>query len=410
MKVTVVGAGGHVGLPLAIVLAKAGHFVYGLDINAEVNAAVMRGEVPFEEEHAEELLQEVLAEKRLQMTDKMDVIGDSEVVIVIIGTPIDENLNPRVDHLIRFFRQAKPYLTNQLVVLRSTVSPGTTDSVCKAIGLDADSDVDIVFGPERVLQGKSIQEIKTLPQIIGAYSEKSYKRADAFFRTFIQSDTHFLKPIEAELGKLITNMARYVEFGLANEFHLICSQFGANAIRVIDAVNKDYPRLKLPVPGPNVGGPCLYKDGWYLIERVPYNDMISSAFRINEGMTMQILQNIEKRVPEGKVVVLGMTFKANSDDTRNSLSFKMRRQLAFKGYEIVCVDPHVKGYNPIEEIQGADAVILMTPHKEFRDLGDLLAKVKNQNCLFVDIWGFWPEMRHTSNNGYFLANEVKGAS
>lgn len=410
MKVTVVGAGGHVGLPLAIVLAKAGHFVYGLDINAQVNAAVMRGEVPFVEEHAEELLQEVLSEKRLQMTDKMEVIADSEVVIVIIGTPIDENLNPRVDHLIRFFQNAKPHLKNQLIVLRSTVSPGTTDSVRRAIGIDDDSELDLVFGPERVLQGKSIQEIKTLPQIIGAYSEKSYKRADAFFRTFIQSETHFLKPIEAELGKLITNMARYVEFALANEFHIICGQFGANAIRIIDAVNKDYPRLKLPVPGPNVGGPCLYKDGWYLIERVPYNEMISSAFRINEGMTMQILQNIEKRAPAGKVAILGMTFKANSDDTRNSLSFKMRRQLAFKGYEIVTVDPHTTGTESIEAIRGADAVILMTPHREFSDLNAILKQVDNPNCWFVDIWGFWAQMRHSSNNGYFQANEVKSAS
>ncbi|HVY43248.1 MAG TPA: nucleotide sugar dehydrogenase [Hyphomicrobiaceae bacterium] len=407
MNVTVVGAGGHVGLPLSLVLADSGHFVYGLDINKDVNDAVMRGSMPFIEENAEELLRKVLNEKRLQMTDNIEVIGKSDVVIVIIGTPIDENLNPRVDHLVRFFRRAQPYLRDQLVILRSTVSPGTTDVVRKVIEADRGSGLDLVFGPERVLQGKAIHEIRNLPQIIGAYNPHAYERAAAFFRTFIRSETIFLTPIEAELGKLITNMARYVEFALANEFHLICGTFGANACRVIDACNKDYPRLNLPVPGPNVGGPCLYKDGWYLIERVPFNEMISSAFRINEGMTMQILQNIEKRIPSGKVAILGMAFKANSDDTRNSLSFKMRRQLEFKGYETVCVDPYVPGTASIEEIRGCDAVVLMSPHKQFKDLNALLANVDNRDCWLVDLWGFWPEMRHRSDNGYFQARQVR---
>ncbi len=406
MNVTVVGAGGHVGLPLSLVLAESGHFVYGLDINTDINKSVMSGVMPFIEDHAEDLLKKVLESKRLEMTDKIEVIGKSDVVIVIIGTPIDENLNPRVDHLVRFFQQAQPYLKDQLVILRSTVSPGTTDAVRKIIGASEGNGLDLVFGPERVLQGKAIHEIKHLPQIIGAYSAKAYERAAAFFHSFIKSETFFLTPIEAELGKLITNMARYVGFALANEFHVICGTFGANACRIIDACNKDYPRLNLPVPGPNVGGPCLYKDGWYLIERIPFNDMISSAFRINEGMTMQILQNLEKRVPEGRVAVLGMAFKSNSDDTRNSLSYKMRRQLEFKGYKTVCVDPHVPGTASIDEIRGCSAVILMTPHQEFKDLDKLVATVGNVNCLFVDLWGFWPEMRHKSVNGYFQASEV----
>jgi UDP-N-acetyl-D-mannosaminuronic acid dehydrogenase len=406
MNVTVVGAGGHVGLPLSLVLADSGHFVYGLDVNTEVNEAVMRGSMPFMEEGADDLLRKILAAKRLLMTDDIEVISKSDVIVVIIGTPIDENLNPRVDHLVRFFERAKPHLRDQLVVLRSTVSPGTTDVVRKVIGANRDNGLDLVFGPERVLQGKAIHEIKNLPQIIGAYSSAAYERAAAFFRTFISSETHFLTPIEAELGKLITNMARYVEFALANEFHLICGTFGANACRVIDACNKDYPRLKLPVPGPNVGGPCLYKDGWYLIERIPFNEMISSAFRINEGMTMQILQNIEKRMPSGKVAIFGMAFKANCDDTRNSLSFKMRRQLEFKGYETVCVDPNVAGTAPIEAIRGCDAVVLMSPHREFKDLNKMMAAVGNPGCWFVDLWGFWTDMRHRSDNGYFQASEV----
>jgi UDP-N-acetyl-D-mannosaminuronic acid dehydrogenase len=134
--------------------------------------------------------------------------------------------------------------------------------------------------------------------------------------------------------------------------------------------------------------------------------MISSAFRINEGMTMQILQNIEKRMPSGKVAIFGMAFKANCDDTRNSLSFKMRRQLEFKGYETVCVDPNVAGTAPIEAIRGCDAVVLMSPHREFKDLSKMMAAVGNPGCWFVDLWGFWTDMRHRSDNGYFQASEV----
>ena len=405
MNVTVVGAGGHVGLPLSLVLAEAGHYVFGLDINTKGNETIMRGEMPFAEEGAAELLTSVLASQRLEMTDDISVIGKSDVVIVIIGTPIDENLNPRVDHLIKFFDNAKPFLKDQLVILRSTVSPGTTDALMKRLK-DLTS-LDLVFGPERVLQGKSIHEIKALPQLIGAYSEAAYDRAAAFFATFIKSQTFHLKPIEAELGKLITNMARYVGFALANEFHLICDTFGANACRIIDACNKDYPRLNLPVPGPNVGGPCLYKDGWYLIERIPFNELISSAFRINEGMTMQIVQNLEKKIgTDKKIGVLGMAFKADNDDCRNSLSFKMRRQLQFRGYDTICVDPHVDGYASLQELKGCDAIVLMTPHKEFKDFAALASHVGNADCLYVDLWGFWTDMRHKSQNGYFRGSEM----
>jgi UDP-N-acetyl-D-mannosaminuronic acid dehydrogenase len=404
--VTVVGAGGHVGLPLSLVLADHGYFVNGLEINAEVNRTVMQGKMPFAEEDGPQLLTKVLETGRLNMTADMSVIGKSDVVIVVIGTPIDENLNPRVDHLLRFFNQAREYISDQLIVLRSTVSPGTTEAIRKVVDPENNGQVSLVFAPERVLQGRSIHEIRHLPQIIGAFSEAAFKRAEFFFKSFIIAETIRLSPIEAELGKLITNMARYVGFALANEFHLICDSFGANACRVIDSCNKDYPRLNLPVPGPNVGGPCLSKDGWYLVDQIPYNELISSSFRINESMTMQILRRIDKSCGGRKASILGMSFKANNDDTRNSLSFKMRRQLEFKGYETVCVDPLVTGFEPLEQIRDSDAVILMTPHENFRDLSSLINLVKNPECWFVDLWGFWREMRYKSDNGYFQAKQV----
>ncbi len=215
-----------------------------------------------------------------------------------------------------------------------------------------------------------------------------------------------MTPAEAEIGKLVTNMARYVEFAVANEFYLIAEQFGVNIHKIIDACSYNYPRLNIPVPGPNVGGPCLYKDGWFLLERLPFNGIISTAFRINEGMTMQIVLKLQQFAHIRKVAILGLTYKAGSDDTRNSLSFKLKKQLEHT-YELVLIDPYLEDYKDMERIRGSDAIVLMTPHKEFNDLKTIMDLVANDECLYVDIWGFWERMKYKSRNGYFWGKEAR---
>ena len=165
--------------------------------------------------------------------------------------------------------------------------------------------------------------------------------------------------------------------------------------------------MNLPVPGPNVGGPCLYKDGFFLLERFPFNELIAIAFRINEGMPMQIVAKLEQMPHIRKVSILGMTFKAGSDDVRNSLSFKLKKQLERNDYELILVDPYLEGHKDISRIKGSDAVILMTPHLQFKDLKEILDLVSNDDCLFVDIWGFWEEIKYKSQNGFFFAKEAK---
>ena len=213
--------------------------------------------------------------------------------------------------------------------------------------------------------------------------------------------------MEAEIGKLITNMARYVRFALVNEFYLIADSFGANIHKIIDACNYHYPRLDIPAPGPNVGGPCLYKDGFFLLERIPFSGMISTAFKINEGMTMQIVQKLEQLPHFKKAAILGLTFKPGSDDTRNSLSFKLIKQLERSDVSLALVDPHLEEYRDMKKIKGSDAVVLMTPHQEFRDLENIVNLVGNDECIYVDIWGFWQEMKYRSKNGCFFGREVK---
>jgi UDP-N-acetyl-D-mannosaminuronic acid dehydrogenase len=405
-KVAVIGAAGHVGLPLALVLADHGNDVVGIDINESAVEEINGGSMPFYEEGADTLLKKSLISGNFRMTTDLSRVEKSDVIVIILGTPVDENFNPILSGLVRLIDNLCPFLhRGQQIILRSTVSPGTTDRVKKTIerktGLVEGEDFDLVYAPERVLQGKAISEIKHLPHIIGAYNEVSFERISGFFDTFSDASRHHVKPVEAEIGKLITNMTRYVNFALANEFHMIADLHGANVNRIIDVCNDDYPRLHLPGPGPNVGGPCLFKDGWFLIEKVPFNDLIVTSFRINEGMPAQIVTKLEKDDSIESVAILGMAFKANSDDTRNSVSFKLKKQLEFRGYDVRCVDPHVPGYDDWSALEGVDALVLMTPHKEFADLAGVMQRVKNPEALVVDIWGFWDEMRYRSNNGYF---------
>ena len=414
-KVAVIGAAGHVGLPLAMVLADHGNDVVGIDINEAAVEEINHGHMPFYEEGADTLLKKCLISGNFQMTTDLARVGQADVIIIILGTPVDENFNPILSGLVRLIDNLCPFLhEGQQIILRSTVSPGTTDRVKKTIqkktGMVEGEDFNLVYAPERVLQGKAISEIKDLPHVIGAYSQESFEKISGVFSTFSEAARHHVKPVEAEIGKLITNMTRYVNFALANEFHMIADLHGANINRIIDACNDDYPRLNLPGPGPNVGGPCLFKDGWFLIEKVPFNELIVTSFRINEGMPAQIVSKLDGDDDIESVAILGMAFKANSDDTRNSVSFKLKKQLEFRGYDVRCVDPHVQGYEDWSVLKDVDALVLMTPHKEFADLADIMRRTGNPQALVVDIWGFWEEMRHKSHNRYFTCDEAVEAS
>lgn len=411
-SVSVIGGAGHVGLGMCLVLAHAKYKVFGIDINNDANKGIMGGKMPFIEENGQKFLNEALKHDDLFMTDDYSFIEKSDVVIFVVGTPIDQNLNPNLEPLSASLKQAGKYLKKgQLIILRSTVSPGTTGRIKeileKATGLKVGRDIFLVFAPERVLQGKVIEEIMTLPQLIGAFDEISYKKTEAFFRTFMNNRCFYLSPIEAEIGKLMTNMARYVQFALANEYYLIADSFGANIHKVIDACTYDYPRLKLYKPGPNVGGPCLHKDGFFLIERFPFPDLISTAFKINESMPAQVFRKISLQKGIKKVCILGMAFKANVDDMRNSLSFKLKRLLENAGYKVECVDPHVAQFNDYRRAKGADCAVLMSPHNEFKDFKKILGYVGNHKCIYIDIWGFWEDMKYVSDNGIFTSAQAK---
>jgi UDP-N-acetyl-D-mannosaminuronic acid dehydrogenase len=411
MIVSVIGAGGHVGFPLSLVIANGGHKVYGIDVNADIVEKLNNGYVPYVEEGAQELLDKCLANKSVEFTTGPDPIKDSDVVAIMIGTPVDGEGNARLDDLFNFVDDTLiPRMkVGQLVVLRSTVSPGTTEVIRNHIekkhGWVEGIDYHLVFAPERVVQGKSIEEISKLPQLVGAFSERSYYEAATFFNTFITNRVFHLTPREVEIGKLMTNMYRYVTFAFANEMWMIGEKHGINIDKVIDACNYDYPRMDVPHPGPNVGGPCLFKDGRFLLSDIPFGDLINTSFLINEGMPDYVFNRIKDINPNvDKVLILGATFKKDCDDTRNSLSYKMRKVCKKHGVESWMWDPFVKEDIYFPSTDSYDAVIVMTPHTGM-DKSWYLDYFK-KDCIIVDLWKMYPESK-LSKTGIYKVGDVK---
>lgn len=411
MNVAVIGAGGHVGLPFSLVVANAGHKVYGIERNEELCLKLNSGKVPYVEHGAPEILNKQLDKSNIEFTINPTFINKCDVVAIMLGTPVDAENNPRLDDLFDFVDYTLiPYMKEgSLIILRSTVSPGTTEVLRNRISEKTDwiegEDFHLVFCPERVLQTKGIEETSKLPQLIGAFNENSFNKAKDFFKTFVDNDLLFLTPREAEFAKLITNMYRYVTFAFANEMWMLGEKQGVDIHKVISSANHKYERMAVPMPGPNVGGPCLFKDGRFLLQDVPYVDLIQTSFIINEGMPDYIFNKIKEMNPYiQNVLILGAAFKANCDDTRNSLAYKMKKVCKKHGVEPYLTDPYVVNTKHPPDVKDFDAVIVMTPHDEFKDLS---VKNFNDHCIIADVWKFFDESKQTVS-GFYTVGDFYG--
>ena len=415
MKVAVIGAGGHVGFPFSLVVADAGHDVVGIDINECICLTLNAGVIPYVEYGASEVFERVRSNNKIVFTPDSSEMADCDVIAIMMGTPVDGEGNPRLDDILDFVQTNLAYFIkpNALVILRSTVSPGTTEIIRKVLEREAKliegQDYHLVFCPERVAQAHGIEESKKFPQLIGAFSEAGFKKAEAFFSTFVNNKCFFLSPREAEVGKLITNMYRYVSFALANEFYMIADKQGVDIHKVIDAANFDYGRMAVPKPGPNVGGPCLFKDGKFLLTDIHFADLIQTSFHINEGMPDYIFNRIKSMNSNlNRILVLGLTFKADCDDTRNSLSYKFMKVCKKNGVEAHPVDPYLHLYDVSpDEIDKSqyDAVVLMTPHTQFREQHMEWIRGLNDECIIVDVWKNWPTSQ-VSHNGIYKVEDI----
>ena len=392
LDLVIVGGCGHVGLPLALSLADCGYRVGINDIDRAKIQLVKAGRVPFVETGAEELLRKILPTGRLELSHDPSMLERTRVVVLVIGTPIDEFMNPSVRIFERVLDELTPHLQRgSLVILRSTVFPGTTETVerrLRTAGIEA----DVAFCPERIAEGHALEELRTLPQIVGVNSDAAFEKAKAVFERLGVASVVRTAPLEAELAKLLTNTWRYMKFAIANQFFQIVNRSGLDYNSVLNAIRQDYPRAA-DLPGPGfAAGPCLLKDTMQLSAFTPdHFPMGQAAMQVNEGLPGYIVDTLNSRraLLGRNLGILGMAFKGESDDPRASLSYKLRKLAQFKGANVLCTDPYIadESFEPLDKVlRDSEVIVIGAPHKAYRglDLGDRDV---------VDIWGITGPIR-----------------
>jgi UDP-N-acetyl-D-mannosaminuronic acid dehydrogenase len=402
--VCVIGGLGHVGLPLGISLAKAGKKVVLYDINQAAIDIVMKGEMPFYESGAEDILREVLSNNCLLATNDRSVIKNSYFVIFVIGTPVDDHLKPNYAIFKNSLDDIMDMLhDNQHIILRSTILPETTDKVTHYLRTKGKTS-KVSFCPERIAEGRAIEELSSLPQIISSIDPEAIQEAKCLF-SLLTNDILVLTPMEAELGKLFTNVWRYILFSISNQFYEIAMREGVDFYKVYKAITYNYPRLQgLPRPG-FTAGPCLFKDTMQLAAFSEDNFFLGhAAMLINEGMPRFLVQQLKSRYSlfEKTVGVLGMAFKANSDDKRDSLSYKLKEILEVEAKKVLCSDVYIKESDFVSTealVEQSDIIILAAPHREY-------AHLKFGDREIVDIWDFYKKSSFVFKNDVLVKKPV----
>lgn len=409
--VSVVGVG-RVGLPLALFLADHDYHVFGIGRTQSKIDKLNQGKMIFMEKGGSALLKRYV-NKSLFFTNNYEVIHKSAVIILTLGTPIDENMNPVLDQIDQSLDAMYSFFKkDQLLILRSTVSPRTTiyvkDKIEKNTKFKVGKDIFLAFCPERIAEGNTLIEMQTIPQIVGGIDKTSSKKAQEFFESLkikcLVSDA-----VSAELAKLFTNMYRYISFAIANEFMVIAENFNRNIHEITHLVNDGYKRGGLVLPGLSAG-PCLFKDGFFLINENPFLDLITASWKVNEALPLFILKKLKERVTlrNKKVVILGLAFKPEIDDIRESLSFKIRKALMREQSEVVLHDPYVKSYRQQEivtdlkkALQGAQVVIIAMRHKFYEQRKNNIIKYVDKKTFICDIWNIYE-----NNKMIFTASQV----
>jgi UDP-N-acetyl-D-mannosaminuronic acid dehydrogenase len=382
--VTIVGGCGRVGLPLGLAFALRGLQVALYDVRTDAVESVNAGRMPFVEPGAPEALAATRASGLLEATLDRAAVRRAECVVVVIGTPIDEHLNPDLGAVHTAIEEIADCLSDgQLLILRSTVYPGVT-AVVERLILRLGLDIDVAFCPERIAEGKALEELAELPQIVAARSDRAIERATKLFRNLTE-EVVYLSPEEAELAKLFTNAWRYIKFAAANQLFMMANDFGIDYERVRYAVRYNYPRAA-DLPGAGfAAGPCLFKDTMQLAAFNRNNFVLGhSAMLINEGLPLYLVSRLEERFKLGELTVgiLGMAFKGGSDDPRESLAYKLRKILSLKTRETLCTDPHIVDarFTPLDEVlKRADLLVIASPHAEYAAL--------DTDLPVVDMWG-----------------------
>jgi UDP-N-acetyl-D-mannosaminuronic acid dehydrogenase len=385
-NIVVVGGCGHVGLPLGMVLADHGMQVTLLDLDKSKIELINNGVMPFRETGSEMLLPKLIG-KSLRATSDPECLRIAEVVISVIGTPVDEHLNPTVSQLYRSLDDLIEYVPDGcLLVLRSTLYPGVTRLIKDRIE-ERNRQIHVAFCPERIAEGKAIEELTSLPQIISAFDPIALGIARGVFSQIAPALIE-LDPLEAELAKLFTNSWRYLNFAASNQFYMLAESYGLDFYRIYNAITQEYPRMRSFARAGFAAGPCLLKDTLQLSAFSSNNFFLGhAAMLVNEGLPNFIVAQLRaEALSKSTVAILGMAFKGDSDDKRSSLSYKLKKLLQVEARNVLCTDPFIvdSQFVTLEEaLNRADVIILGAPHSEYREL--TFPKGKK----VVDVWGFW---------------------
>ena len=387
--VCVVGGAGHAGFALVLVLADHGFKTLVLDINKSALETMAAGRLPFFEQGGEPLLKKVLAGGRLEFSSDAKIVARATFVVVTIGTPIDEFHNPEVSKLTRCLEELMPHLRDdQTIILRSTVAPGTTTYIDNYLRRHGKK-TRLAFCPERVVQGKGVEEIPALPQLISGTSPEAVAEAKKLFAN-IAPDLVEMSPLEAEFAKLICNAFRYIEFAATNQLYMMVERAGLDYGELLSKMKRGYRRME-NIPGPGfAAGPCLMKDTMQLFAFQKHDFILGQvAMTINEGLPNFIVERLAAQFDLGKtrVGILGMAFKAESDDIRESLSYKLGKLLRFHGAKVSYTDEYAKDPTFVDKetlVRECDVIIVGVPHNAYRSLQVPAAKH------VVDLWSALP--------------------
>ncbi len=390
-KISIVGLG-RVGLPLALTCAEKGYYIYGVEVDKNRVLLVNSGKMPFLEEGADVLLEKHVGKNFIATTDLQFATQNSDVIILTLGTPVDEHLNP-IFSQIESVIQSIVYIlrSGQLIVLRSTVSPGTTEYLKRYIEKNTNwkigRDIFLAFCPERIAEGKAIEEIPIIPQLIGTLDKASAQKAEALFKKLTPDIMHS-DARSVELAKLYCNMYRYINFAIANEFMMIAQQHERDIYEIISLVNKNYKRSGLKSPG-FTAGPCLYKDGFFLVNKTPFAELITTAWKINESVPAYLIEELKKQISlvDKKVAILGLAFKKNIDDNRNSLAYRARKIFLAEGAKVALHDPYIEPGNLQSVLKDAEVVLIAMNHDIYKELTiETVRDLTNKEPLICDIW------------------------
>ena len=393
--ITIIGGLGHVGLPLGVVFASKGFKVCLNDINEEVAKTVLKGELPYIEYGAESLLKETLDNGNLTVSLDPKCIADAEYVVITIGTPVDEYLNPKTRQFLEFIQSIKSYLDpSQVIIIRSSIFPRTCQQIMNVLGVD--EDWQLAYCPERIVQGYAVQELGNLPQIVAGFSDNAIEKASFLFEK-ISSKIIKTTIGEAELVKLFSNSWRYIQFAIANQFYRISNDFNEDYDHIREIMTDGYDRAKgLPSAG-FAAGPCLLKDTMQLASFTNNQFMLGqAAMNVNEGLPNYMVNELKKEfdLKTKTVGILGMAFKANVDDIRDSLSYKLRKILLFESANIFCSDPFVNDSEFVSEdelINKSDIIIIGAPHSSY-------GKIIIHDRIVIDVWNIINKQNNKKEN------------